>query len=99
MNSFQLKRHVAHRRAQAEKICATPGDYKICAQCLSIAFRRAQVCPICRAHRFLESPEAVTLVAEYGTRFPFPVTAATAPRITGLEKPIHSSVKARPDVN
>lgn len=99
MNSFQLERHVAHRRSQAEKICATPGNYKICAQCLSIAFRPAQVCPICRAHRFLESREAVVLIAEYSTRFPFPVTAATAPRITGLEQPIHPTGKVTPDVN
>jgi hypothetical protein len=93
MNSHQLKPHVARRRAQAEKICATPADYKLCGQCLSIALKGAGVCPLCRAFRFLESRDAVVLIAEYSTRFAFPVTAATVPRITGLEQPIHSSCK------
>jgi hypothetical protein len=45
---------------------------------LSIAFRQARVCPICSAYRFLESTEAVVLVAGFAACFAFPVTAGTA---------------------
>lgn len=93
MNSVQLKRHVAHRRAQAEKICSSPSQYKVCTQCLSLAFKSASTCPICGAWKFSEDSLVVEVVAQKAATFVFPVTAGVAPRIGQPERPVHSSCK------
>ena len=80
LNAEMRAFHLASRRATSAKICAAPQDYKVCWVCLSIAFKRAGHCPICGAHRFYESPEAVRVVAGLMEKFAFPVTAGTVPR-------------------
>src|SRR5262249_5675971 len=94
MNAYQLKRHFAFRRANAEKICAEPAHYKLCSQCLSISFKHSATCPVCRAYRFIDAPTAVEVVAKVTTRFAFPVTAGTVPRIDPRELEMAKS-KAR----
>jgi len=99
MNSFHLKRHLAFRRAQSKRICAEPGRFKLCTQCLSLAFKSASTCPICGAWRFSEDSLVVEVVAQQAATFVFPVTAGVAPRISEPKEPIHSSGEKGPDGN
>jgi hypothetical protein len=80
MNAEMRALHLAARRATSAKICEAPEDYKVCWVCLSIAFKRAPTCPICRAYRFYESPDALRVVTSLMDRVAFPVTAGTVPR-------------------
>jgi hypothetical protein len=93
MNSIQIERHVAHRRAQAEKILASPGDYKICTQCLSISVLAASACPLCAGFRFSQDPLMVEVVALHAANFVLPATAGIAPRIGGAKGPISCELK------
>lgn len=57
------------RRAQAEVIIASPGDYKVCEGCESILRRTAVICPLCKGYRFDDSPDRVASQArELGSR-------------------------------
>jgi hypothetical protein len=80
MNKEMRARYFAARRATSAKICESPEDYKVCWHCLSIAYKRASICPICQAHRFYESADAVRVVAGMMERVAFPVSAGTVPR-------------------
>lgn len=51
--------HLADRAARAEKIIATPGNFKVCEGCDSIVTARVVDCPNCHGYRFDESPERV----------------------------------------
>jgi len=99
MNSFHLKRHLEFRRAQSQRICAEPGRYKVCTQCLSFAFKAASTCPICGAWGFSENSLVVEVVAQQAATFVFPVTAGVAPRIGQPKEPIHPAVKEKRDGN
>jgi uncharacterized paraquat-inducible protein A len=78
--------HLASRIANSAKICAAPEKFKVCWVCLSISYQRAPVCPICHAHRFYESADAVRVVAGMTERVAFPVTAGTVPRFVHGER-------------
>ena len=51
--------HMAERRARAEKIIASPGNYKVCEGCESIVSMKPVTCPNCHGYRFDEDPEVV----------------------------------------
>ena len=51
--------HLADRAARAQKIIASPDDYKVCEGCESIVAERATTCPNCHGYRFDVSPERV----------------------------------------
>jgi len=72
--------HLASRIANSAKICAAPEEFKVCWVCLSIAYQRAPLCPVCHSYRFYESADAVRVVAGMTERVAFPVTAGTVPR-------------------
>jgi hypothetical protein len=72
--------HEASRIATSAKIRSAPEDYKVCWVCLSIAYQRAPLCPVCHAHRFYQSADAVRVVAGMMEQVAIPVTAGTVPR-------------------
>ncbi len=81
MHSSYREAHFAHRRAQIDTILASPHIYKVCSQCLAIAFKWTPLCPYCRAYRWLESPEAVVTVAAIMRTSPWPRKAGYVPRL------------------
>lgn len=85
MTNEERAKHLAFREAQAAKILAKPNDFKVCEQCLSIAFKQAAICPVCHAYSWLTTPRAVEIVAEYCSKQMFPVTAAVAPRLNPIK--------------
>lgn len=58
------KDHLLERARKAEKIIASPQDFKICEGCDSIVAARVATCPNCHGYRFEESDEAVVLQAQ-----------------------------------
>ncbi len=58
------KDHLLERARKAEKIIASPQDFKICEGCDSIVAARVATCPNCHGYRFEESAEAVVLQAQ-----------------------------------
>ena len=52
-------KNLEKRARQAEKIIASPTDYKICEGCGSILKRSTVICPVCKAYRFNEHKEEV----------------------------------------
>ena len=83
MTADLLALHFAARIQKSAKICAAPQEYKVCWHCLSVAYKRASICPVCHAHRFYESADAVRVVARLMEQVPFPVSAGTVPRFGG----------------
>ncbi len=81
MTSEERARHLARRRKNAAAIINEAEHMKVCTQCLSIAFRRARVCPICKAYRFSEDETMVEVTAGVMAKHAFPLTAGTVPRI------------------
>lgn len=81
-----LARHLEQRRQQSERIRSAPEEFKVCYRCASIAYKHSALCPICGCYRWLESTDAVRLVAEFSGRFPFPFSAGTVPRLGGGER-------------
>ena len=51
--------HLSDRAARAQKIIASPQDFKVCEGCESIVAERAVTCPNCHGYRFDESSERV----------------------------------------
>ena len=80
MTIEERAQHLAAREAQAQRILAKLDDFKVCEQCLSIAFKRAPICPLCHAYSWFDAPGAVEVIAKYSAKQPFPLTAAVAPR-------------------
>ncbi len=69
--------HLADRAARAQKIIASPDDYKVCEGCESIVAERATTCPNCHGYRFDVSPERVVEQATHlSTRPQQSVTAS-----------------------
>lgn len=69
--------HLADRAARAQKIIATPDDYKVCEGCESIVAERATTCPNCHGYRFDDAPERVVEQATHlATRPQQSVTAS-----------------------
>jgi uncharacterized paraquat-inducible protein A len=69
--------HLADRAARAQKIIASPDDYKVCEGCESIVAERATTCPNCHGYRFDDSPERVVEQATHlATRPQQSVTAS-----------------------
>jgi hypothetical protein len=69
--------HLAERAARAQKIIASPDDFKVCEGCESIVAERANTCPNCHGYRFDESPERVVEQATHlSTRPQQSVTAS-----------------------
>jgi predicted ATP-dependent serine protease len=56
--------HLAERAARAQKIIATPGDFKVCEGCDSIVARRVATCPNCHGYRFNSSEEEIVAHAK-----------------------------------
>ncbi len=81
MTAVELKRYRDRRGAQAWVIEQEAEKYKVCSQCLSIAFKRAPVCPVCKAYRWKENPSAVTVVSWMMRKHPWPVTSGLPPRL------------------
>jgi hypothetical protein len=50
---------LADRAARAQKIIASPADFKVCEGCESIVAARAVTCPNCHGYRFDEASERV----------------------------------------
>jgi RNA polymerase subunit RPABC4/transcription elongation factor Spt4 len=73
--------HLAHRQKASLEIRSSPASYKVCRICLSIAWKQAPLCPICHAHGFYESEQAVWVVATLTEKVAFPKTAGTVPRL------------------
>ncbi len=81
MTEQELKRHRALRKKRAAEILASVEQFKVCEQCRSISYKRAQTCTVCGAYRFDERPALVGKTArEMGAR-PFPTTSGTVPRL------------------
>lgn len=59
MQDMSSIKHLAERAARAEKIIASPENFKICEGCDSIVTARVATCPNCHGYRFDESPERV----------------------------------------
>lgn len=51
--------HLADRAARAQKIIASPADFKVCEGCESIVAARAVTCPNCHGYRFDVAAERV----------------------------------------
>jgi len=69
--------HLADRAARAQKIIASPDNYKVCEGCESIVAERATACPNCHGYRFDEAPERVVEQATHlATRPQQSVTAS-----------------------
>ena len=81
MTASELAKHMAWRQTSTAKVRGAHGDYKVRSQCCSISAVGAAVCPVCHAYRWVLSPDAVCVVAEFGGRSPFPFTAAVVPRL------------------
>ena|SRR5689334_12881109 len=99
MNQVQVKRHLAFRQAQTKRILAAPGLFRLCTQCLSIAFKSASTCPICGAWRWSEDSLVVEVVAQHAATFAFPATAGVAPRIGEAKPEAASKLKTRQSSN
>ncbi len=74
-------RHLAQRQEGISTIILEAERFKLCTQCLSIAFKRARICPICRAYRFTEDRTMIEITAGIIAKHPFPLTRGTVPRI------------------
>jgi hypothetical protein len=57
-----LQPELLDRRKRAEKIAATPENYKVCEGCESIVGVKASTCPSCHGYRFDDS--AARIVAQ-----------------------------------
>jgi len=69
--------HLADLAARAQKIIASPDNYKVCEGCESIVAERATACPNCHGYRFDEAPERVVEQATHlATRPQQSVTAS-----------------------
>jgi len=93
MTSEAIAVYASRRREASDRIINSADQFMVCSQCLSIAYRRASVCPVCKSYRFCTSPEVVRVVAEVMKGFAFPVTAGVVPRYVGVasasEEPEH----------
>jgi hypothetical protein len=76
----KFAQHARYRRKNSEHIYANPEDYKVCSNCLSTAFQRAPVCPICHSYRWYYDTEVVKLIALVTSRSALPFTAGVVPR-------------------
>jgi hypothetical protein len=83
MKTFDSKfaSHARLRRDNAQSICAKPSEFKVCACCFSIFYKRAAVCSFCRGYRWYYDPEAVKLIAGITEQSALPFTAGVAPRL------------------
>ncbi len=69
------------RQERANEILAAVDQFKVCDQCRSISYKRAQACSVCGAYRFEERPEIVRKAAREMGSHPFPRTSGTIPRL------------------
>jgi hypothetical protein len=84
--SSKFANHARLRRENAQRVCAEPGEYKICVGCLSIFFRVASLCAFCKGYRWHYDPEVVKLIAGITEHSALPFTAGVAPRLVLKEK-------------
>jgi hypothetical protein len=84
----KFARHAQYRRKNSEHIYANAEEFKVCSNCLSIAFQRAPLCPICHSYRWYNDPEVVKLIALVTSRAALPFTAGVVPRFKH-EQPQH----------
>jgi hypothetical protein len=77
----EIAKHLALRRERANEILAEVDQFKVCDQCRSISYKRAQTCSVCGAYRFEERPEIVSKFAQEMGAHPFPRTSGTVPRL------------------
>jgi recombinational DNA repair protein RecR len=77
----EINRHRALRQKRAAEILATVDQFKVCDQCRSISYKRAQTCTVCGAYRFNDKPALVSKTAREMGANPFPTTSGTVPRL------------------
>ena len=56
--------HLSERARKAQKIIASPKNFKVCEGCDSIVTRRVATCPNCNGYRFDDLPETVVAQAK-----------------------------------
>ncbi len=81
MHPDHLARYFVLRRQGIARIGAVIEHHKMCLNCLSISLRRAPVCPTCKSYRFTEDRIVMQVVLKNMWTRPFPVLAATGPRL------------------
>jgi hypothetical protein len=81
MHAKKFALHAQFRRKNSEHIYANAEDYKVCSNCLSTAFQRAPVCPICHSYRWYKDQEVVKMIALVTEGTVLPLTAGVAPRL------------------
>jgi hypothetical protein len=77
----EQEKHLRLRKKRARDILKEPENFKVCDQCRSISYQRAQTCSICGAYRFLLEPETIVKTAKTMGQSPFPTTSAVVPRL------------------
>ena len=80
MTDEEKARHLALRKERADEILAALDQFKVCGQCSSISYKRAQTCCVCGAYRFEEREEMVAKSARKWatTRSPAPLELSHA---------------------
>lgn len=81
MTDEEKARHLALRKERANEILAALDQFKVCGQCSSISYKRAQTCCVCGAYRFEEREVMVAKSARKMGNHPFPRTSGIVPRL------------------
>lgn len=73
-----------HRHQWTDRFLATPEDFKVCDQCLSICSKSASACHMCACYRFYKDTGLVRVVARKMATVPWPRMGGVIPRLATL---------------